>query len=371
MIERSNYFAAGFALVILFAGTCAFAQQATNDKPTFTPDGVVHVPAFDLPPSGLMSPEAVQITLKARAGVPAINPFGGATIQDMRATTERTVAPSVKAAQQRYDVDVVPQEIAGVKTRIFTPKAGEADSHRVLINLHGGGFMMCAEGCAMVESIPIAAVGRYKVISVDYRQGPENVFPAASEDVATVYKELLKTYRPENIGIYGCSAGGALTAEVEAWLQDKKLPNPGALGIFGSGGIRFGVGDSPYVSAYIDGSFPPPQPGASSAAPMGYFKGAKADDPLVSPALDPHILAKFPPTLIITGNRAPDLSAAIYTHTELVKAGAKGDLIVGEGMGHCYIYQSDMPEARDAYGIITKFFNDNLGPKRSHSPTRS
>jgi hypothetical protein len=75
------------------------------------------------------------------------------------------------------------------------------------------------------------------------------VFPAASEDVAAVYKDLLKTYRPENIGIYGCSAGGALTAQAEAWFQDKKLPNPGALGIFGSGAVRSGAGESAYVSA--------------------------------------------------------------------------------------------------------------------------
>lgn len=86
---------------------------------------------------------------------------------------------------------------------------------------------------------------------------------------------------------------------------------------------------------------------------------------LVSPAADPKIMAKFPPTLIITGTRAPDLSPAIYTHTALVKAGAKGDLIVGEGMGHCYIYRADMPEARDAYDIIVKFFNDHLGAKRT------
>jgi monoterpene epsilon-lactone hydrolase len=368
-ISRTNSLADGFALALMFVGASAFAQQAASTKPDYTPDGVVHVPAFELPPSGLMSPEAVELTLKARAGAPAINPFGGTTIQETRSNIERVMAPNVASAQKRYAVDIVPHEIAGVKTRIFTPKAGEADPHRVLINLHGGGFMMCAEGCAMVESIPIAAVGRYKVVSVDYREGPENVFPAASEDVAAVYRELLKTYRPENIGIYGCSAGGALTAQVEAWLQDKRLPNPGALGIFGSGAIRFGVGDSPYVSAYIDGSFPPPQPRAESA-PTGYFKGAKMDDPLVSPAGYPTILAKFPPTLIITGDRAPDLSAAIYTHTELVKAGAKGDLIVGEGMGHCYINLPDLPEARDAYGIIVKFFNENLGVKRTRSAAR-
>src|SRR4029077_6581875 len=82
------------------------------------------------------------------------------------------------------------------------------------------------------------AVGRFKVVTVDYRQGPEHVYPAASEDVAAVYKDLLKTYRTENIGSYGCSAGGVLTGQVAAWLLDKGLPSPGVLGIFGAGATR-------------------------------------------------------------------------------------------------------------------------------------
>jgi epsilon-lactone hydrolase len=258
-------------------------------------------------------------------------------------------------------VDITEQTIAGVKTHVIMPKNGEANHDRVLINLHGGAFSMCAGACAMLESVPIAAVGRFKVVTVDYREGPENVFPAASEDVAAVYQELLKTYKPENIGIYGCSAGGALTPEVEAWLQDKKLPNPGALGIFGSGAVRFGAGDSAYVTAYIDGSFPAPRSDGTGSVPMGYFKGADMDSALVSPGAHLDVLKKFPPTLIITGTRAADMSPAVYTNSQLLKAGVHSTLIVGEGMGHCFIYDTSLPEARDTYDIIVRFFNEHLG----------
>jgi epsilon-lactone hydrolase len=291
-------------------------------------------------------------------------PLAGSDIAAVRAGLEKYLAPEVAASQKRYPVDIAEQEIAGVKTHVIMPKNGEADKSRVLINLHGGAFMECAYACAMLESIPIAAVGRYKVVTVDYREAPEHVFPAASEDIATVYAALLKTYKPEKVGIYGCSAGGALTGQVEAWFQDKGLPNPGALGIFGAGAVRFGVGDSAYVAAYIDGSFPAPRTNGESPVPTGYFKGADPNSALVSPGSHLDVLAKFPPTLIITGTRAADLSPAIYSHSQLLKAGARSNLLVGEGMGHCYINNSDLPEARDAYDVIVKFFNENLGAKR-------
>jgi acetyl esterase/lipase len=285
----------------------------------------------------------------------------------MRKGMEMILAPSVKLMQERYPANVVEQMIAGVPTRIVTPKNGKIRPNRVLINLHGGGFSVCADACAILESLPIANVGRYKVISVNYRQGPEARFPAATEDVTAVYRELLKTYKPSQIGIYGCSAGGALSAQVAAWLPAHGLPEPGAIGIFGSGAARFAAGDSAYFAGYADGAFPPPPLAGSSAPPsaltkmmMSYFEGVNANDPMVSPAGHLGVLAKFPPTLVITGTRAPDMSPAIYTHSQLIKAGVPGDLIVGEGLGHCYIYSANVPEALDAYQAISGFFGKYL-----------
>lgn len=352
---------AAIAALMLAAAPSSLAAGDAPPRPTFSEDGTAHVPAFDLPPSELSSPEA-RAFMKLRAKMPGGAPPENAPIAELRQGMEALLAPQVAAMRQQYPVDVADRTMAGVPTRIVTPKDRKPDPDRVLINLHGGAFSVCADACAMLESVPIAALGGFRVVTVDYRMAPEARHPAAVEDVAKVYRELLKTYRPGQIGIYGCSAGGALTAQAAAWLPAQGLPQFGAAGIFGAGGVRFLSGDSAYISGYVSGAFPPP-PGPGKKAPdltRGYFAEADIKGPVVSPALHPEAMAKFPPTLIITGTRAMDMSPAIVTNSALIKAGIRSQLIVGEAMDHCYIYQSKLPEAQDAYQAIVAFFRENL-----------
>ena len=132
---------------------------------------------------------------------------------------------------------------AGVRTDIITPLTmPEANRNRVLINLHGGGFN--SDSGSLIEGIPIANLAKIKVVSVYYRLAPENPFPAAVDDVVAVYKELLKTYKPDSIGIFGTSAGAILTAEVAVRLKQLGLPLPAALGIFSGLGDFSRLGDS-------------------------------------------------------------------------------------------------------------------------------
>jgi monoterpene epsilon-lactone hydrolase len=367
MTIRAAFFAAtAFALAAattnLSAQPATPSQVAAPERPVFQADGTVRVPAFDLRPSAFLSPEALEAQ-KARArprgGLPAMS----TDIADSRRWIEEQMAPQVAAMRRIHPVDIAEQRIGGVRVRVVTPQGQPVDSERVLINLHGGAFTVCADGCALLESVPIASIGRFKVITVDYRMAPEASHPAGVEDVVTVYRELLKSYRPKQIGIYGCSAGGALTGQTAAWLPANNLPQAGAVGIFGAGAVRFGAGDSAFIAGYVDGSFPPPPPpgGRNIDLTRGYFDGTDMDDPIVSPALHPDVIAKFPPTLIITGTRSMDMSPAIVTNSALIKARVPSNLIVGEGMGHCYIMQPTLPEARDAQQAIVDFFKANLG----------
>jgi monoterpene epsilon-lactone hydrolase len=73
------------------------------------------------------------------------------------------------------------------------------------------------------------------------------------------------------------------------------------------------------------------------------------------------VLARFPPSLIVTASRDMAMSAALFTHTQLLKAGATSELYVAEGLWHGFMFAPDLPEGADALNVIVKFFDRHLG----------
>jgi acetyl esterase/lipase len=266
----------------------------------------------------------------------------------------------VDRMKTRYAVVIEPAIIGGIRTDVVTPARGIAakNQRRVLINLHGGAFMWGAHSGGLVESIPIASVGAIKVITVDYREGPEYSFPAASEDVAAVYAALLKTYKPRNIGIYGCSAGGILTAQSVAWMGSHGMPSPGAIGTFCGSTLDL-TGDSAFLGPVLSGQSFTDRP--LSTGDLPYFKGVAPNDPLAFPGTSATVLAKFPPTLLITGTRDFAMSSVVRSHALLVEAHVEADLHVYEGMWHAFFIYPELPESAAAYFVIVSFFDKHLG----------
>ena len=192
-------------------------------------------------------------------------------------------------------------------------------------------------------SVPVGT-GRIKVITVDYREAPDAKFPAASEDVTAVYRELLKRYAPQNIGLYGCSAGGVLAGQATAWIITHRLPRPGAIGVFCAGLADWG-GDSVYTARFL-----PSNPTSAIVHLMTYTKDIDTTDPTLHPANHLDLLARFPPVLFVTATRDAAMSVAAYSHNQLAKVGVESDLRVWDGLGHAFILD-DLPEARDANNI--------------------
>jgi len=355
------------ATILLCLATQAVGQSPPADpgRVIVDPDGVVHVPPFALPLSPYMSDEAKRAFVEmARKEGDAGSP---SDIVAFRKAIEHMYAPVLARTQARYRVTIRETTIGGVHVYDVTPATGVAEGLRdsVLINIHGGAFMLGSHGVQLLESIPIAAVTGRRVISVDYRLAPEARFPAASIDVANVYKELLRQYRPEAIGIYGSSAGGAITGMAVAWFQKHGLPRPGAVAIL-SPGDALSAGDSRYTATPTN-IFTAPPPASPNPPPMpvspAYFIGADVRDPLVSPFVHPDVLAQFPPTMLVSGTRDFLASATIEAHRQLVKANVPADLHMWDGMWHAFYLDSDIAESREMYEVMANFFAAHLGRK--------
>jgi len=349
-------------LLGLVVSSLTLAQDDAGSEPkkvVVEADGTVEVPAQIVPLSAFLSPEAKAYVAQH------LQDMQDPEILKQDSGVPRFMKGYLARDYELFAVEKRDEKIGGVHVYVYTPKEGVAAKNkgRVLVNLHGGGFSGCWPGCAELESIPVSALGQVEVVSVDYREGPEYKFPAASEDVASVYQELLKTHKPQDIGIYGCSAGGIQTAMSVAWFQKHALPMPGAVGIFcGSAGGVFG-GDALYTAGPLGEArmAPPMPPTPSRTPPLSYFSGTDPKDPLVAPVGSPEVLAKFPPTLMITGTRGFELSAALYTHEQLVKAGVETELHVWEGLFHGFFYNAEVPESKDAFNVMIKFFDRHLG----------
>lgn len=347
---------AAFALLL---GTAVTAEPPTE---SIEVDGTVNVPAFKLPPSVYISPEAkAALPRKARnyaAQLDQLVTSGRAT--QVRESIRR-IAPPMQELAAKYKVRLEEGAVGGVRGIWVRPEG--APTRRggpVLVNLPGGGFVMGnASTTGMKESIPLAARTGYPVFSANYRQAPEARFPAASEDVAAVYRELLKTHRPREIGLFGCSAGGLLTAQAIAWFDKERLPMPGAAGIFCASADARWAGDSWFWQRAMHGLTDPP-----SLDERFYYGDHDLSDPLMSPIESDALLARFPPTLLITASRAGELSAAVNTHRLLVRNGVEADLHVWDGLDHGFYVNDSLPESREAFSVMARFFTAHLGRRK-------
>jgi len=343
------HFIAAFVLVPILAAQSNPAPR--QDSATFDADGTAHITRV-VPMPATISPEAQHWLASLTQNK------GGQTLAERRARTDEWRKFGSGEARKYYPASVEETTTAGVRTDIITPLSmPEANRNRVLINLHGGGFN--SDSGSLIEGIPIANLAKTKVVSVYYRLAPENPFPAAVDDVVAVYKELLKTYKPGSIGIFGTSAGAILTAEVAVRLKQLGLPLPAALGIF-SGLADFSrVGDSRQLFT-LNGFPGEMQPTDPNHLPDDQYVG-KTDrkDPVLSPVFAD--LRGMPPSLLITSTRDILLSDTSTFHRALLQAGVDARLVVFEALPHAFWYHFQLPETREALELMAMFFDERVG----------
>lgn len=344
-------------------------------------DGSVVIDHEVVPMSSLLSEGGQRVLMRSGAtegpGAPIPLPSGVQDIVELRHVYNENLRPYVEHMRKVFPVDIEETSISGIPVAIVTPKGGvpRANRNRLVLNGPGGGFRTGVRGNGLLISIPMAATLGVKVVSILYRQGPEHRFPAASEDLLKVWDHYTRTYRPGNIGMVGCSAGGSLISQTTAMLIKDGRPTPGVLGVYCAGlGAQFGGDSRLYGNLAITNvalstrpdAEPIARPTLASTPPnlatrLEYFSGVDMEQFIVNPTVDESLLARFPPTIFFTASRDFAMSGAAMSHWKLLKVGVDSELLLFDGLYHGFMTNPDFPESQAGYEIAGRFFDRHLG----------
>jgi epsilon-lactone hydrolase len=202
-------------------------------------------------------------------------------------------------------VRIEPMRVNGVPAEWSL--APESDRTRVLLFLHGGGYV---SGSLDSHRGMVAEAGRLagmRTLALGYRLAPEHAFPAALEDSIAGYRYLLSLgLDPRRIAIGGDSAGGGLTVATLVSLRDAGLPLPACAWCISPWVDLEMTGDSIIGKAEAD---PMIQKDYLGELAVAYLHGADPRSPLASPL---HAdLSGLPPLLIQVGSAETLLDDAV------------------------------------------------------------
>jgi epsilon-lactone hydrolase len=328
------------------------AKNAVRHNSSYIePDGTAHVERI-MPVPESLSPQAQAVLRR-----PETDAKEKSSLAERRADVDAYTARAKEQWLKVCPVKIAEDAIAGVPVRSITPvDVPKANADKVLLDLHGGGFD--SDSGSYTETIPIAYYSQVPVVGALYRLAPEHPFPAAVDDVVAVYRELLKTHKPEQIAIYGTSAGAILTGEVAVKLKQLNLPEPAALGIFSGAGDFARPGDSYRLYALRGFSGYLATPDADKREKFPYTGTTDLKDPVLSPIYAD--LKDLPPTLFVTSGRDLLLSGTTDLHRAFLRAGDDAQLIVFDGLPHAFWYDPELPESVEANQAMAKFLSGHL-----------
>lgn len=249
------------------------------------------------------------------------------------------------------DVTVTPEAAAGVPCYWLTPEGVSAE--RVMLFLHGGGWMLGSLRSHGELAARLARASGMRVLFPEYRLAPEHPFPAAVDDVHTVWNWLCGVYRggPASIALVGDSAGGGLALALLTALGAAGEARPGAAALMSPATDLTGCGASMTERVDDDPVF---TPDTVRFLESTYLAGADPKLPLASPLFGD--LAGLPPTLVQVGS-----AEVLFSDSQrLADAGANVTLHVGEGLPHVYQGMAETPEAIQATDQIGAFLRAHV-----------
>ena len=260
---------------------------------------------------------------------------------------------------QRYpvppDVRVDTVDAGGVRAEWTTTPGAHAD--RVLVFLHGGGYI---SGSLASHRHSVARMGREaraRTLALDYRLAPEHPFPSALDDALGGYRFLRATgIEPGAIAIVGESAGGGLALALLLRLREGGETLPACLWLC-----------SPWVDLALTGASlttkaevgPLLQEPYLAELAKAYLNGTDPRDPLASPLYAD--LRGLPPTLVQVGSAETLLDDAVRIAGAAGAADVPTTLRIWPHMIHAWhLFHPQLAEGRAALAEGGRFVGDHL-----------
>jgi len=273
-------------------------------------------------------------------------PEEGRTVEEQRADFETQAMLFPVAEDIRCErVQIGPMSAEWVM-------APEAVNDRVVLYLHGGGYVIGSINTHREMVSRISRTAEARVLLIEYRLAPEHPFPAAIEDAVAAYRWLTaENLNPARMVIAGDSAGGGLTVATLLALKEKGDQLPAAAVCLSPWVDMEGVGGSMTAKAEDD---PIVQKDGLLEMAKAYLGDADARTPLAAPIYAD--LTGLPPLLIQVGTAETLLDDSIRLAERAREAGVDVTLEPWEDMIHVWQYFAMLlPEGQQAIERIGDF----------------
>jgi acetyl esterase/lipase len=237
-----------------------------------------------------------------------------------------------------------------------------AELHRVVLYVHGGGYIACSPGTHRPMSARIAREWNALTVVPDYRLAPEYAFPSGRDDVLATWAWMLTDLgvEPSQVVFAGDSAGGGLALAAVLACEDAGLPMPGAIVLFSPWADLTCSGDSLTHNAERCAMFVPAQLQAAAAL---YAGNIPLDDPRVSPLLAD--LSSLPPLCVHVSEDELLRDDSLRLADRARAAGVTVSLRSWSNVPHVWQFLVGLlPEARESLNAAFEFV-------RAHVPSQS
>jgi len=234
---------------------------------------------------------------------------------------------------------------------------GIASQTRVLLYIHGGGFIFGSADTHKHMAADIAGQLGIKAVLPNYALAPEHKYPKGFDDVVASYLGLLDMgYKARNIIIGGDSAGGNFTFGLLAYIKANALPMPGCAFAFSPLTNFLETANSRVENARSDCVL---AAGRFEDMHRAYAPDQDLSDPYLSP-----INADFtgiPPVLLQASRHEILRDDSVAMHKHLKDQGVAAELQLYDNGFHVFqILRGFVPESNQAILKVVEFVRQHI-----------